>query len=329
MSKLIDVLRGVGKGPAVFLLALLFVPLLVKSDYFLHLIILFLMWSAFGMSWNLLGGYAGQVSFGHGAFFGVGAYTAVLLYEKLSVSLWLGFLAGGVAAMLIAIPIGAICFRLRGPYFSLSILAFAEVLRLVALQWKSLTQGAVGILLLFPVLDSKVAYYYLILALVVLIVLALSFILNTRAGFYFVAIREDEEAAEALGILTTRYKLYALMTSAFFTGMLGCFFANYTIFIDPYIVFSIVDVSIAVVLVVVMGGIGTVYGPFVGAIIVVVVTEAFRNIFAQAHMLVYGALIIIVILFLPEGILGGVKQLYGRLAASSLLYSYRKGSLKS
>jgi len=327
MSKLIDVIRGVGKVPAFFFLVLLFVPLFVKSDYFLHLFILFLMWSAFGMSWNLLGGYAGQVSFGHAAFFGIGAYTAVLLYEKLAVSLWLGFLAGGAAATLIAIPIGALCFRLRGPYFSLSILAFAEVLRLVALQWKSFTEGAVGILLLFPVLQSKIGYYYLAVGFILLIVLVLSYILKTRAGFYFVAIREDEEAAEALGILTTRYKLYALMTSAFFTGMLGAFFANYTFFIDPYIVFSIVDVSIAVVLVVVLGGIGTFYGPFVGAMIVVVVTESFRNIFAQAHMLVYGTLIIIVILYLPEGVMGGLKSLYGRLSASSLVNAYRKGAL--
>lgn len=328
MSKLMDVMRGVGKGPAVFFLALLFVPLFIKSDYYLHLIILFLMWSAFGMSWNLLGGYAGQVSFGHAAFFGVGAYAAVLLFEKLSVSLWVGFLAGGVAAALIAIPIGALCFRLRGPYFSLSILAFAEVLRLVALQWKSFTEGAVGILLLFPVLQSKVGYYYLILGLVVLMVLVLTFILRTRAGFYFVAIREDEDAAEALGIFTTRYKLYALMTSAFFTGMLGAFFANYTIFVDPYIVFSIVDVSIAVVLVVVLGGIGTFYGPFVGALIVVVVTEAFRNIFAQAHMLVYGLLIIIVMLYLPQGVMGGLRDLYVRLSSSSSLVNWhRKGAL--
>ena len=296
--------------------ALLLVPVFVKSDYYLHLIILFLLWSAIGVSWNLLGGYAGQVSFGHAAFFGVGAYTAALFYEKMGVSLWWGFLTGGIAATLIAIPIGAICFRLRGPYFSLSILAFAEVLRLITLQWKSFTKGAVGILLLFPVLESKIAYYYLILGFVVLTVLVVSYILKTRAGFYFVAIREDEDAAEALGIFSTRYKIFALMASAFFTGMLGCFFANYTTFIDPYIVFSIVDVSIAAVLVVVLGGIGTLYGPFIGALVVVLVSEVFRNLFAETHVLVYGTLIILVILFLPQGILGGVKAVHQRAIAS-------------
>lgn len=318
MRKFSQAFSGLGILPLIVLFALLFVPLFVKSDYYLHLIILFLMWSAIGVSWNLLGGYAGQVSFGHAAFFGVGAYTAALLYEKMGMSLWFGFLTGGLAATIIAIPIGAICFRLRGPYFSLSILAFAEVLRLLTLQWKSLTKGAVGILLLFPVLESKVGYYYLILAFVVVTVLVVSYILKSRAGFYFLAIREDEDAAEALGIFSTRYKIFALMISAFFTGMIGCFFANYTTFIDPYIVFSIVDVSIAAVLVVVLGGIGTLYGPFVGALVVVLVSEVFRNIFAETHVLVYGALIILVILFLPEGILGGVKTLRHKVTASRL-----------
>jgi branched-chain amino acid transport system permease protein len=329
MSKLIDALRGVGKVPALFFVILAFVPLFVKSDYLLHLVILFLMWSALGMSWNLLGGYAGQVSFGHAVFFGMGAYTAVLLFEKLGVSLWLGFIAGGVAAALIAIPIGAICFRLRGPYFSLSILAFSEVLRLLVLQWKSFTNGAVGILLLFPVLDSKIGYYYLILGFVLLIVVALSYVLQSRAGFYFIAIREDEDAAEALGIRSTRYKIIALTISAFFTGLMGCFYANYTIYVDPYIAFSIVDLSIAVVLVVVLGGIGTFYGSFIGALIVVLVTEVFRNIFAEAHMLVYGVLIIIVILFLPEGVMGGLKALSRKLTISPALYSFLKGTIKS
>jgi len=321
MRHLTSMIREKKKGvlPIVILLVILIIlPLFVKNQYILHLIIFVMMWAALGISWNLLGGYTGQVSFGHAAFFGVGAYTACLLHTKLGVSLWAGFLFAGVAGALISIPIGAICLRLRGPYFALSVLALAEILRLITLHWKSFTEGAVGILLIVPVMGEKVEYYYLILGLGIFIMLTIAYILKRRMGFYFIAIREDEDAAEALGIFTTRYKLYSLIISAFFTGIIGSFFANYTQFIDPYIVFSIGEVSIAMVLVVVLGGIGTFWGPVVGALIVVLLSEGFRSFFAQASILVYGALIIIVILFLPRGIVGSIKAKYH-------LYTVSKG----
>jgi len=315
MGKLDALINSRRKWNFLILLVMIFLPLALRSHYYLDLIILVMMWSVLGMSWNLLGGYTGQVSFGHAAFFGVGAYTACLLHVKLGVSLWIGFIMAGIAGALIAIPIGLICFRLRGPYFALSVLALSEVLRLLTLYWKSFTEGAVGILLISPVIEAKIGYYYLILALLILTSLIISYIIRTRAGFYFMAIREEEEAAESLGIMPVRYKLLSLVISAFFTGMIGCFFANYTTFIDPYIVFSIVDVSIAMVLVVALGGIGTFWGPVIGALVVVLFSEGFRNIFAEAHVLVYGVLIIIVILFLPEGIVGGASKLYAKLAS--------------
>ena len=291
---------------------LLFLPLLVKNDYYLGLVVMVMMWSVMGMSWNLLGGYAGQVSFGHALFFGVGAYTSCLLHVKLGVSLWAGLVIAGVAGALISVPIGLICFRLRGPYFALSVLAFSEVMRLLTLHWKSLTEGAVGILLIFPVVDSKAGFYYLILAILLLAILAIYFLVRSRAGYYFVAIREDENAAEALGIHPVKYKLFALVVSAFFTGVMGSFYANYTNFIDPYIVFSIVDVSIAVVLMVALGGIGTFWGPAIGAAVVVLLSEGLRTAFAEVHVLVYGMLIILVILFLPQGIAGGIGGLFNK-----------------
>jgi branched-chain amino acid transport system permease protein len=298
--------------PAIALfLAALILPLFLKDEYLLHLFILIIMWTVLGASWNLLGGYTGQVSFGHAAFFGIGAYTSCLLHTKLGVSLWMGLLYSGLAGALISIPIGAICFRLRGPYFSLSVLAFSEVLRLAVLHWKELTEGAVGVLLIDSLVDSKVQYYYVILGIAVIVSLVIGYVLKRRLGFYFIAIRDDEDAAEALGIYTTRYKLYALMISAFFTGVAGSFFANYTSYIDPYIVFSIGDVSIAMVLVVVLGGLGTFWGPLVGSVVVVLLSEGFRNIFANASVLIYGMLIIIVIMFLPKGIMG--SQSMGKL----------------
>ena len=313
MTHLISMIRGKKKGflsIIILLVILIVLPWVLKNQYILHLIILVMMWAALGVSWNLLGGYTGQVSFGHAAFFGVGAYTACLLHTKLGVSLWAGFFFAGVAGALISIPVGAICLRLRGPYFALSVLALAEILRLITLHWKSFTEGAVGILLIIPVMGTKIESYYLILGLGILIMLTIAYILKRRMGFYFIAIREDEDAAEALGIFTTRYKLFSLIISAFFTGILGSFFANYTQFIDPYIVFAIGEVSIAMVLVVVLGGIGTFWGPAVGALVVVFLSEGFRSFFAQASLLVYGALIMIVILFLPRGIAGSIKTRY-------------------
>lgn len=307
-----DILKNRHLPVVLLALIALVLPLFVKNEYYLHLVILILLWTALGASWNLLGGYTGQVSFGHSAFFGMGAYVSLILHTKLGVSLWMGLLYAGIAASIIAIPIGAICFRLRGPYFSLSILAFSEVLRLIVLHWKAVTEGAVGILLITTIVDSKVSFYYLLLIVTAIILFFVGYIVKRKWGFYFIAIRDDEEAAEALGIHTTRYKLYALIVSAFFTGVLGSLFANYTSYIDPYIVFHIGDVAIAMVLIVILGGIGTHWGPLVGAICVVLINEAFRLVFANASVLIYGAMIVLVILFLPKGIVGSLKKYTGK-----------------
>jgi branched-chain amino acid transport system permease protein len=308
MTKWNDILKNRRLPIGLIALVALVLPLVVENDYILHLVILILMWTALGASWNLLGGYTGQVSFGHSAFFGMGAYVSCLLHTKLGVSLWMGLLYGGLGAAVIAIPIGAICFRLRGPYFSLSVLAFSEVLRLIVLHWKEVTEGAVGILLIESIVDTKVSFYYLMLIVTAVILLVINYVVKRKMGFYFIAIRDDEDAAEALGIYTTRYKLYSLVISAFFTGVMGSLFANYTSYIDPYIVFSVGDVAIAMVLVVVLGGIGTFWGPLVGAAGVVLINEGFRIWFANASVLIYGALIIIVIMFLPQGIVGSLKK---------------------
>jgi len=280
-------------------------PIVVPDVYLQHLAILFLLWVTLGTSWNLLGGYAGQISFGHAAFFGMGAYTSSLLFAKLGFPPWPGMLLGGVAGVLLAVPMGYICFRLRGPFFALSMLALSEFLRLVALNWRDLTEGAVGILLP-PFFISKLPYYYIGVALAAATMLATWVLVDSKVGFYLLAIREDQDAAEALGIDTTWYKLVALMASAFFTAMAGSYYANYMAYIDPPIVFSIVDLSIAMILVAVLGGMGTLLGPVVGALVIVTLSEAFRAYFAAAHLIVYGVLIIVAIVFMPEGIVGSL-----------------------
>jgi branched-chain amino acid transport system permease protein len=292
------------------ILSLLF-PLVIRSDYYQHLVIIALMWVIIGSSWNLLAGYTGQVSFGHAIFFGVGAYTAGILMTKLHISAWWGMLFGGPAAMLIALFVGWACFRLRGPYFALATLAGSEIFRLVATNWESLTDGMVGILIIQS-FRSKLPYYYIVLALAAACIYVIHLVMKSKWGYYFVSIREDQDAAESLGINTTLYKNISLLISAFFAGTAGAFYMNYMAFIDPHVVFSLHYISIMAILVGIVGGVATIMGPAVGAFIMVGVQETFRSAFfglapkwiSQGHALVFGLLVIFVILFMANGVVG-------------------------
>ncbi|HSB80199.1 MAG TPA: branched-chain amino acid ABC transporter ATP-binding protein/permease [Candidatus Methylomirabilis sp.] len=301
--------RGIAIG--LLLLVFLLLPLFVRSPYHLHLVILFLLWVGLGQSWNLLGGFTGQVSFGHAAFFGTGAYVTSLLYVGPGIPLLVGGLLGGLFAAVLSIPIGLICFRLRGPYFALTILGISEILRIIAINWRSLTKGPVGVLFP-PIFRDRLPFYYIVLALAVLTMVVVWLTLRSKAGYYFRALRDDQDAATALGIDPTRFKLVSLILSAFLTGLLGGFFAPYQGYIDPDVVFSIPDISIAMIVVVVLGGMGNLWGPPVGAIIVVVLSEIFRATLGEAHLLVYAALMIVIVVFLPEGLVGWFARLYSR-----------------
>ncbi len=297
------------------LLVVLF-PLFVRNPYILHMLILSLLWVVLGQSWNLLGGYTGQVSFGHAAFFGVGAYTTGIMVKSglAPATAWWGLILSGLTACVVAAVIGWICFRLRGPYFALAVLALAEVLRLVAVNWKALTNGAEGILFI-PAFTSKAAYYYIILAIAALGFVVVHQVMRSKLGYYFLAIREDQDCAESLGIDTTRFKLYSLLISAFFTGVGGAFYMNYMCFIDPGIVFGIEQISIMMILVVMLGGPATVWGPAVGAVLYILVSEAFRVWVGAGHLIFFGVLIIAIIIFFPSGIMGTIAEVRARRRA--------------
>jgi branched-chain amino acid transport system permease protein len=291
-------------------------PLAVPSDYYQHLVILALMWVVIGSAWNLLAGYTGQVSFGHAIFFGIGAYTAGILATKLEISPWWGIITGGIAAVLVGVLVGWVCFRLRGPYFALATLAGGEIFRLIATNWESLTEGMVGILII-PTFVSKLPYYYIALALAVLCVFTVRFVMRSKWGYSFVSIREDQDAAASLGIDTTLLKNVSLAISAFFTGTAGAFYMNYMGFIDPQVVFSLHYISIMAILVGIVGGVATTAGPAVGAFVMVGLQETFRSAFfglappwtSQAHILVFGVLVIFVILYLPNGLVGDWQKI--------------------
>ncbi len=308
------------------LAVLLILPALMRDPYYLHLMILVLLWVAIGSGWNLISGFTGQVLFGAASFFGMGAYTAALLSSKLEVSAWWGLPLGALAAILLAFPFGWISFRLRGPYFALVTLALNEILRHIATIWESLTDGMVGILVM-QTFVSKAPYYYIALAMAVFSVVVVDVVTRSRLGYYFVSIREDQDAAESLGINTVFYKMISLGIAAGLIGFAGALYTNYMGFIDPKVVFSLHDISIMAILVGIVGGVATVYGPAVGAFIMVAVQELFRTAgfgllpyianttgwpfmktvikyVSEAHVLSFGLLVIFVILYLPNGVVG-------------------------
>lgn len=317
--------------PLFLLAALAVFPLVVRDEYAMHLLILFLMWVVIGSAWNIVAGYTGQVSFGHAAFFGAGAYTSGLLFQHLQVSPWWGMALGGIVATLVGLPFGWICFPLRGAYFALATLALGEVLMNAAKIAESFTGGMSGVMIM-PTFVSKVPYYYIALLLAFLTILSLHGILRSKLGYYFISIREDQDAAESLGVDATRYKTVSLCISTFWTGMAGALYMNYMGFIDPEVVFSLPNYSIMAILVAIVGGVGTIYGPAVGAFIMVALSEFFRSGFfglfqhlgtvhglarlldvsdavKKAHVLGFGILVVLVILLLPNGIVGDLDRI--------------------
>jgi branched-chain amino acid transport system permease protein len=267
---------------------------------------------ALGSAWNILGGFAGQLSLGHAAFFGIGAYSAAVIASKTALSPWWGIIAGPIVVLPIALVVGWICFRLRGPYFTLATIAVGEVVRLVALNWSELTGGAVGVVIRPSGFSgtSKVPYYYIVLVIAVATVGLCKLISRSKLGYYLMAIREDQETAESIGVDTTKHKLIALAISASLTAVAGAFYANYFLFVDPTIVLPLA-LSVEIVLMAIVGGLGTVAGPVLGAVLLKLSSEIFRNEFAQANLLIYGALLILIILFMPDGLTGGFRRVAG------------------
>lgn len=322
-------------------------PHFVESPYVLHMMILLFLSTLMGQSWNIIGGYTGQYSVGHAAYFGVGAYTTMILLSTKEIAPWYGMWAGILVSIITALLIGSICFRLRGPYFVLASIAVAEIIRVTALNLTNLTKGAEGILVteipafkigehVITDFSDKVPYYYISLVLALLIIGVTWLVQHSKLGYYFQAIREDQDAAHSLGINLTIWKNVALIISAAFTSLAGSFYAIFVKFIDPSTVLPL-DLSVQIVLISIIGGIGTIFGPVVGSLVLVPLSEALRsNVIAQglinsgmvsegsgfgiflkehlahAHVLIYGILVVVVILFMPEGVLGYVKKLSAR-----------------
>jgi len=293
------------------LLILLVLPHFLGS-YLLTVFIFIFFYAYLGQAWNLLGGYGGQISLGHAAFVGVGAYTTTYLAMTYGLSPWIGMLIGGAAAALLGAVIGYLGFRfgLRGFYFILLTVAVAEICRLVVAHTDALG-GALGLFITytgdpwqFQFSDNRY-YYYIALGLMLASMGTVAAVERTRLGAYLVAVREDEDASEALGVNTFRTKLAAIVLSAFLTGVGGTFYANYLFSLQPNTAFGI-PLSVEIILRPIVGGAGTLMGPILGSFILSPLAEVSRIYFARGglsgtHLIVYGLLLITVVLFLPRG----------------------------
>jgi branched-chain amino acid transport system permease protein len=277
----------------------------VASAYVVSLLFLLFMWVALASSWNLLSGYTGYVSFGHAGFFGVGAYAAAILIWRQQWEWWLAALAGGVLCAALGAVIGGPALRLRGPYFAIALLGLSEVGRIVAVVWEPLTRGGLGISL--PPTAELLPDYYAMLALAVAATALVYWVANSKIGLRLLAIREDETAAEVVGIPTTRYKLLAFTLSAFFPGVAGGLYAWHVSYIDPGTVFA-VSISVRTIASAMFGGAGTVFGPVVGALLLNLLAEVLWVRFPFFHPVLFGGLIILILLVMPGGIVAVLQQ---------------------
>jgi len=290
------------------------------DDITIHnILILTLLYIGLSSAWNLLSGYTGSLSLGHAAFFGVGAYTSTILLIEFQVTPWIGMFVGAIMCVILALIIGLPSFRLKGPFFTLSSIAIAEILRIVAINWREVTNGSMGLRISFSegpsnmVFSNSQTYIYLMLAYAFIVFITVYFIDKSKMGLYLKAVREEEDAATSIGINANRYKMISFIISALLTGIGGSLFVQFTLFAEPSSVFDI-NLSILIALAAILGGIGTLYGPVVGAIIIIPLSEILKSSlgasgFPGLHLVIYGVVLIVVIRWMPKGLYPTISSL--------------------
>lgn len=312
-------------GLAALILAALVFPLVFTSSYHQHVVILILTYALMAVGWNVLGGYTGQISLGNTVFFGIGAYSTAFLLNNYLLSPWVGMLVGIALSTVAAMAIGYPCFRLGGHYFAIATIAVGEILYTVVLNSPPLG-GAVGISMkILPESlinlefhgSNKAPYYYIILAFLALALVAVYWIERSKLGYYFRAIKEDQQGARALGVNASRYKMIAFIISAVMTSIAGTFYAQYVLFIDPYSVIYL-QISIAMCLMAVLGGLGTLWGPVIGATVLIGIQEVARVALGGSgnalDLVIYGLLVMVVAVYQPTGLMGLAKRFRQRKA---------------
>ena len=303
------------------------IPGLLPSTFTKHVFILILLFASMAQAWNILGGYCGQVSFGHSVFFGIGAYGAGMAVVTYGLSPWPGILAGACAAALVAALISYPCFRLSGHYFAIATFAIVEIFNRLFMVWYWVG-GALG--LDYPLVEegwrnfmwyeSKDGYYYGALILFTLVFGTVRWMEKNRMGYYLRAVREGQETAESLGVNSTRVKMSAMAISAFLAALCGGFFVQYNLRVDPSMVMSL-DMSMKFVLITILGGAGTLLGPLLGAAVLIPLQEYSRALWGGlgggVDLIIFGLLIVVVVVKQPMGIMGILRGLGRRLSRSA------------
>lgn len=293
-------------------------PLVVKDRYFQHLLVTSLIFVIFASSWNLLTGYAGQLNLGAAAFFGIGAYASALFALKLGVPPWFGLFLGSLIAAGAGFLLGIPSLRLSGPYLAITTIGFAEILRLVAMNWVDLTRGSLGLYGIPPLpgfwgieFTSEFTYYYVCLAATFLALFCFRRLTRSEFGLTLESMREDEQGAASIGVDTSRYKLTVFTVSAFFGGFAGALFAHYQRLISPDLL-SLSE-TFAALTMTMLGGLGTLAGPVIGAVLLTFLSEGLRFvedlIKLDVRLIIYGLLLICTILFMRGGIVGLIERL--------------------
>ena len=319
--------RGLGATKWVVIilaLALLHVLPWTIPTYFTHMMIMIFIFTIMGQGWNVLGGYVGQFSFGHALFFGIGAYTSTLLFLHLSLSPWFGIIIASTVSIAVGLFVGLLSFRygLRGPFFALIMLAFAEIFHITFTTWEAVG-GSLGLLIPLsgnaPFLmqfSSKIPFYYISLWFMVGALYVVWRFEKSRTGLYFLAVREDKDAAEALGVNTFKSQMVAMAISAGMTAVGGTIYAQYLLYIDPDITFGVIN-SVEIMIRPIIGGPGTVLGPLLGSVVLTPLSEFTREVFqaySGVYLMIYGVVLVVVIMFLPGGITGFAAGMFRKFA---------------
>ncbi len=291
---------------------------LVRDQHAGDIMVRTFLWAGLALAWNIAGGYTGLISFGHAAFFGIGAYASTILLLRFDIPPWFGMLAGACLAGCAGALLTLVCARLRGPFFILSTLAAGEVVRIAALNWRSLTGGAEGLEIspvpspLGMVFSGKGPYLALVLCYMIAIFCLSIWIERSRFGYYLFASRDDEDGAAAIGINPRAMRVWAMALSAALTAIGGTLFAQYFLYLDPTHIVS-PDISFEFALICAIGGLGTAIGPVAGAVIVIPLSELLRGWLSQSasglHLVIYGFTVMVVMLYFPSGIAGAITRI--------------------
>lgn len=318
--------------PIIVIVVAIALPLAIQNPYYLHILIIALMWAYLASAWNIIGGFGGQLSLGHGVYTAIGAYGTVLLFNQIHLTPWLGMWFAAAVAVLVSVLIGYPTFSLRGAYYALATVAFSEGVMVVIENTTTVGNwhigGAEGLLVplmgnapVYFQFTSKVPYYYIVLIMVLAVISASRWVQNSRLGYYLTALREDEDAAKALGVDVRRAKLIAGALSAALTALGGSFYAQLIRYLEPKAIAG-PAMSTQMVFLAIVGGRGTVLGPIVGGVALSLLGELIRSQLGGQimglHLFLYGVIVVLTVVFRPDGLIGTLEQMYNRLFSAGV-----------